>query len=228
MLIPPTLIQAIKTDPVEGTIAACEYVESQISDAGDWTDEEHNILLEMFALISSLEEASLIQLAITSPNATGDMRQVCLELRGYLNTVQQILKGQASKNRLQHLKNHFTLTVANGFGYEFSEGDLRRIQTLINELRDLVATGQDLADEHRQRLLKRLEDMQKELHKKTSDLSRYYGLLGDAGVAIGKFGEDAKPIVDRIKEILQITWNTQARAEELPSGTMPPLLEKDD
>ena len=57
-----------------------------------------------------------------------------------------------------------------------------------------------------------------------SSLDKLWGLIGDVGVALGKFGKDAKPIVDRIREITMITWRTQARAEELPSATPLPLL----
>ena len=71
--------------------------------------------------------------------------------------------------------------------------------------------------------------MQSELHKRVSDLDRFWGLIGDAGVVLGKFGEDAQPFVERIREIAEIVWRTQSRAEELPSGTHPPLLkEKSD
>ena len=62
------------------------------------------------------------------------------------------------------------------------------------------------------------------MHKKVSDLDRFWGLIGDAGVVLGKLGNDAKPIVDRIKEVAEIVWQTQSRAEELPSGTKIPLL----
>ncbi len=64
------------------------------------------------------------------------------------------------------------------------------------------------------------------MHKKISDLDRFWGLIGDAGIAIGKFGENAKPIVDRIKEIADIVWRTQANAEELPTGSSIPFLNK--
>ena len=43
-------------------------------------------------------------------------------------------------------------------------------------------------------------------------------------MVLGKLGQDAKPIVDRIKEVAEIVWQTQSRAEELPSGTEIPLL----
>lgn len=73
-----------------------------------------------------------------------------------------------------------------------------------------------------------MERLQSELHKKGSDLDKFWGLIGDAGVAIGKFGKDAKPFVDRIREITGIVWRTQSAAEELPSGTKIPFLDSDE
>lgn len=116
------------------------------------------------------------------------------------------------------------LSKYGGFSYEFSEGDLDRIQVLINELRNLLASDTHLSDEHRQRVLRRLERLQGELHKKMSDIDRLWGLIGDAGVLLGKFGKDAKPLVDRIREITDIAWRSQARAEELPSNAKPALI----
>lgn len=57
-----------------------------------------------------------------------------------------------------------------------------------------------------------------------SDLVRFWGLVGDAGVVLAKLGDDAKPIVDRIREIADIVWQTQGRAEELPSGATLPQI----
>ncbi|KEF32622.1 hypothetical protein D777_01256 [Marinobacter nitratireducens] len=45
-------------------------------------------------------------------------------------------------------------------------------------------------------------------------------------MVLGKLGKDAKPIVDRIREVAEIVWKTQARTEELPSGTDNPVLEQ--
>jgi len=58
-----------------------------------------------------------------------------------------------------------------------------------------------------------------------SNVDKLWGLVGEAGVTLGKFGKDAKPIVDRIREITKITWRTQSNSEELPSDTPFPLLE---
>jgi hypothetical protein len=51
---------------------------------------------------------------------------------------------------------------------------------LINELRDELSKESELDEAHKQRLLKRLEALQKELHKKVSDLDHFCGLLGDS------------------------------------------------
>lgn len=101
-------------------------------------------------------------------------------------------------------------------------------QTSINELRDLISGSEVIEENHKQRLLKRLERLQSELHKKMSDLDRFWGFVGDAGVVMGKFGEDAKPFTDRIKDIMNIVWRTQARAEELESGSPNPFLKQNN
>ncbi len=122
----------------------------------------------------------------------------------------------------------FAAKLGAGFSYEFSEGDLTKIQKSINELRDLISGSELIEKDHKQRLLKRLERLQSELHKKMSDLDRFYGLMGDVGVMIRKLGEDAKPIADRIKDIMNIVWRTQARSEELESGAPNPFLKQNN
>lgn len=65
----------------------------------------------------------------------------------------------------------------------------------------MITAGDYFEDDHQARLLKQVESLQLELHKKMSNLDRFWGLVGDAGVIAGKFGKDAKPLVDRIREL---------------------------
>ena len=60
-----------------------------------------------------------------------------------------------------------------------------------------------------------LERLQQEMHKKVSDLDRVWGLFGDAGVMLGKFGRDAKPLVDTIKDLMTCIWRVQSRSEQI-------------
>lgn len=144
--------------------------------------------------------------------------------------IQPLIDDEVGSNR----RNQFLSAIDNkkkildkGFFYEFTDGDLKRIQIIINELREQIGESELFEEDHRRRLLRRLEALQSEMHKKMSDVDRVWGLVGDAGIVIGKFGKDAKPFVDRIKELSQIAWKTQARAEELPSSSQNPLLESD-
>ncbi|MDD2034239.1 hypothetical protein [Pseudomonas sp. 39167] len=228
MAIPSEVLQAVRDNPIDGGIAVCRYAlkeaEPERNYSGEWTEENHDVLIEAVALLLQLEEQAMIEHSISPPSVDGDMGYVCNELRSFLQNVQNDLVGKASKSRLEGFKKHFSVSLTNGFGYEFTDGDLKRIQQLINELREMVRSNTELDDGHKQRMLKRLEKMQSELHKKMSDISRFYELMGDAGVALGKLGEGAKPFVDRIKEIVDIGWKSQARAEQLQSDAENPLI----
>jgi hypothetical protein len=85
--------------------------------------------------------------------------------------------------------------------YEFTDEEYKKLQDLISELRDLITMSKLISDDHRRRLLRRLEAMQGELHKKTSDIDRFWGFIGEAGIAVRKFGEDMKPISDRVQAL---------------------------
>lgn len=110
--------------------------------------------------------------------------------------------------------------IENKFYYSISDDDIKRIQDRINELRGLLSASNDLTEDHKRRLLLKLEKLQQELHKKMSDLDHIYGLIGDAGVLVGKFGNDVKPIVDRIKDIVSIAMNIMLVTNGLPSGSV--------
>lgn len=65
------------------------------------------------------------------------------------------------------------------------------------------------------RLLKKLEALQSELHKKMSNFDKFWGFFIDSGIALTKFWENAKPFRDDVKEIVQIVSRTQAKAENV-------------
>ncbi len=129
-----------------------------------------------------------------------------------------------TKEKVNNSKERYSRIFGNSFVYEFAQEDIDRIQILINELREIVSKSDFFEEKHQARLLRRLEKLQSELHKKVSDVDRFWGLFGDAGIALGKFGKDAKPFFDRIREMTQIVLNTQAKAEGLPSGTSIPEI----
>lgn len=214
----------VKNDPINGAKELCKIILSNINKL-NLTDADYENLIEGYTFLIELEEARLIELNFPKITIIGNKHSDTTNLIAAIHHIENIIKEESVKLRLKHLKLHFKTSLSSVFHYEFTQGDLDRIQTLLNELRSAIADAPNLENDHRQRVLKRLENLQSELHKKVSDLDRFWGLIGDAGVVAGKLGSDAKPIVDRIKELTEITWRTQSKAEELPSGTQPTLIE---
>jgi hypothetical protein len=51
-------------------------------------------------------------------------------------------------------KSRFATKFGISFAYEFSEGDLSKVQTSINDLRDLISDSEIIEENHKHRLLK--------------------------------------------------------------------------
>ena len=190
-----------------------------------WDELDYQVLTEFYAVLLEALETNKFTIEVPYFEYSGNKDRDCQEIYMILMEVENQCSKESSIARFKKLRSQVKITLQNSFCYEFSQGDLERVQALINQLRELVASCGELEQEHRQRLLSRLESLQSELHKKLSDLDRFWGLIGDASVVLAKIGNNAKPIVDRVREITDIIWQTQSRTEELPSGTKPPLLE---
>ena len=130
-------------------------------------------------------------------------------------SVNQKLKQIKDKGTYETAKDYYASMFGKGVFYEFSDDDFRRVQTLLNNLRDLLTKSEDFEEDHRTRLLKKLELLQSELNKKMSDFDRFWGFFIDSGIALTKFWENAKPFRDDIKEIIKIVSRTQAKAENV-------------
>lgn len=219
-------LQSLDDDPKVGLYTICKH----FSDARNNKQtgiEEH---FEAYALIEAYINANEMDIKIPPlPNNRNKRIQTIFEfINILLHDLTQYIQSEEEQRLLQNFRGEFSAHIGKSFVYEFSDGDLDKIQSLLNNMRELVSSSKLFEEKHRRRLLKRLEALQQELHKKQSDLDHFWGLVGDAGVALGKFGEDAKPFVEMIKDITDIVWRTQSRAEELPSDTKPALLESDN
>lgn len=214
------------------SLLALEKVTSDFIDAWkaiplDHEDEFVDNFLSAYAIAKQLVR-KVGTLHVDSPDLSGGERNAIKNIGSYMSKLSSLVSSMVFELKAANYLNRYEAILGDSFVYEFSEGDLKRIQKLLNELRDMISGALDFDPSHKARLLARLEKLQTELHKKVADLDRFWGLIGDAGVALGKFGNDAKPFVDRIKEITDIVWRTQARCEELPSDEPMKLLIHDD
>jgi uncharacterized protein YoxC len=105
---------------------------------------------------------------------------------------------------------------------------LKKIEAMLDGIGKFVSGSDGFDQGYKSRLLNRLNKLKDDSYKKVGDLDQFWGLIGEAGIARSTLGRDAKPVVDRIRQIVEIIWRTQARAEELPSGIEIPSVWKKD
>lgn len=188
-----------------------------------FNDQDVLVLQEAHVLLQAINELDTVEIKYVVPIQKSGQSYPSL-LYQSINLFATKLRDATRARHLASIKERALLSLSKGFSYEFTQGDLDRIQALINETRDWLTASDIFTAEHKDRILKRLESLQRELHKKMSSLDKFWALMGDAGVALGKFGVDAKPLVDRIGEILKIAGTSQSRAEELPSNSPLPQI----
>jgi hypothetical protein len=221
-----TFIQNIPEDYIKGVVYIIEQYDGYIEYTGNEQDislrDYHDEIIDYYALLEVYlnNKGYKFEPLELKDDMSENLKQIGL----FIDSIRETFEKTLTSNTISQSRDKFNRLLGKSFLYEFTTGDLNRIQELINELRNHISSSEFFTAEHKQRLLRRLEKIQTEMHKKVSDLDRFWGLIGDAGVAIGKFGKDAKPIVDRIKEIADIIWRTQSKAEELPSGANIPFL----
>ena len=186
--------------------------------------DNYNRYIDAFAAIEAFIDATGLEYTLPILGPPRNPEKEIKLIAEFFKNLRDLASEKVHELTLVKSREKYAKLFGTIFVYQFSDGDIARIQQLLNELRDAITKSELFDAKHKQRILNKLEGLQSELHKKMSRLDGFWGLIGEAGVVLGKFGKDAKPLVDRIREIAQIIWRTQARAEELPSGTTLPLL----
>src|SRR5438477_10798036 len=155
-------------------------------------------------------------LPASKPAAAGAIAQ---QLQPMVNSVSAQIANRDIQDLLDKGKRAFAMQSGKLFCYQFNEDEITRIQKILNELREIFQKSIQLSEDHRRRLLARLEQLQAELHKRMSDLDRFWGLVGDAGVVLKKFGEDlegVRKIGDLIYKLGSLIFGAQLTAHGLP------------
>lgn len=185
--------------------------------------EETSLLLQVFCRKNRIKR-NYPMLSLASGSIQNRITNTTKFIENLLSDAKKIINKQSEKKKQKHYMNVFEIAFEDVFHFEFTEGDLERIQQLINELRDLISKAEELKPKHKQRLLNKLENVQKEFHKTMSTLDLSLGAIIETGVALGQFGKDVKPLTDRIGELASIILSAQKRAYGLPSSLTFKLL----
>ncbi|WMY83659.1 hypothetical protein QR297_16980 [Pseudomonas shirazica] len=228
MLISDELLDRANDEPLEVGIEVCiKYFES---DSQNPYSESETESLEITKFFQYMKQATLLDFKVDFPeikNGSIDIASTQVFASLLLEELRSIQKYQNGIKLEEELEARFSRKIKNSFGYEFTEGDLKEIQALVNKLRDLITACSELDEDHRRRIARKLEQVQQELHKKISTLDHIYALAIEASIVAGKVGENAKPLIEAAKELMGISWRTHAHTEGLPSGTEAPMLGHD-
>ena len=230
------LIKNLPDEPMRAIVAICEEILRWDTNIANGDPEQRNssntrldnydFYLESMGLLVAFIEASGID--FTPPKLGPDkfinMRQILTFIeRCKIEAISEVIQLE-SMDYLNEAKTKYSVKFNKGFYYEFSEDDLGTIQSIIDDLKQIVENNNQLNNDHKRRLTNRFEKLQSELNKKVANLDRFWGLVGEAGVIMRKNGRSAKPIVDRIGKITDLVWRSQSVAEELKTGQPFPLF----
>lgn len=108
--------------------------------------------------------------------------------------------------------------------YTFSDDQLQEVQRTINQLRDQIIKLESIPDQHRRRLLGRLEALQREMHQEMASLDRYMGTLMDVAVWAKRIEAEASPLLDKVERLFYLALAAGAAAANLPQGELPLAL----
>lgn len=214
-----TFLEGLPSDDTDALYALCEHFakfDRVACSKGEFLEDylEIHSILDAFAQHRGIESVESVN--ASSPDPSTNILAIRGRFQRLSNQVNERRAVRYVQGHVATKKKHYSALFSGLTTYEFSETDYQRIQVLITQLRELIVANQDFSEEHRTRLLKRLEAMQGELHKKTSDIDRFWGFIGEVGINMRKFGENMKPISDRVRELAAIVIAAICTKEGIP------------
>lgn len=68
MRIPREILDQVMDDPLAGTIEALNFVLTSLGESSEWVDSDEEIMLEAYALVTSLSETGRISITALPPH----------------------------------------------------------------------------------------------------------------------------------------------------------------
>lgn len=128
------------------------------------------------------------------------IQKVAKEFYGARVTAKRDISAQIGRDSYDEYSGMFTsqFTIA-----MLTDAEDERIQTLINELRNEINKSEKLTKDHKERILAKLEETQKELHRRINKLDKTLSAFVQISITMGQCGENMKPFTDRMREVFE-------------------------
>ena len=203
----PSFLLDLPPDNVDAVLAICgEFARFNSENAKIALQKGYPDYVEALAIVQALADHRNLSITIPTlgPNHRGNLEAINQLFTNLSDSYGQLARERDTTTQFSVKTDEYRNLFEGILFYEFSESDYLRIQELIGELRTLISESQLITADHQRRLLRRLEAMQRELHQKTTDIDRFWGFIGEAGITIRKFGEDIEPVSERVNELGKI------------------------
>jgi hypothetical protein len=201
-------LESLPADNLEAVDDLCDEFDRMLEASHPADSDFCKDIVETYAILTAFLKVRNIEFGKLPPPVGLDNKADIQTVRNIFKAIREntnrALNRRDTQGFLKAKTEEYETLFQNVPSYEFSDQDFARIQVLMNEMRVLIRDSALITDDHKSRLLRRLEAMQTELHKKTHDIDRFWGFIGEAGITIRKFGEDAKPLADRVQELGRI------------------------
>jgi len=201
-------LTSLPTDNLEALVALTNELHRLISVDDEYLEKDLILYLEVHAIFCTFIKMRKIDAEVAQIDDLVDWKEIEKRIWETISKNGTVWKRELTKRTTQTILSETEAQYSDIFSseqtYEFSENDIERVQELTDELRKLISSSTLITEGHKRRLLRRLEAMQRELHKHTSDIDRFWGFVAEAGIVSRKFGEDMKPISDRVFELGRI------------------------
>ena len=200
---PAKMLGSLPADNLEALAALCTEFDRFDGHARQMP-EHHDDYVEALSILKAFataREAKMAAFPEVGPQRRQNIDAVLSYFGQLRERVRSELTGRHSRGYFETKTEEYLALFVKAQIYEFPEPEYRRVQDLINELRELLRATSLITEEHQRRLLRRLEAMHAELHRKTNDIERFWGFLGEAAIVMRKFGEDLQPVSERVREL---------------------------
>lgn len=216
----------LKHEPVAGCLKVCSTVFGRLSkDDAAWTDSDHRLLCEAYAVVSALVEGGLLPVKLDAPAVRGRTADDCSALRQYLEQAVRLCREVQTRQRLDQLKLSVRWSMGLGVQYAFGATELKRLKELAHQMDAALVQGEALPDGLTQRLRARIARLLADLRPALPDMDRFWGLMGDARVIRASGNTQARQLAGWLGEMSDIVWHAQARAEGLPAVGHAPAVD---
>jgi len=144
---------------------------------------------------------------------TPQARDYIVSMHEWLRDYSALRLERDAAEKVDSLQEHFEVLLNNDLGYDLSDAQLIDLRRWVTELQAKISAARMLPEHRRERLLKRLEELQQELHTKLSSLDRLYGTTMEVVVIAQTLGESSQSVIDIAAKIFGVVWAVQSRKD---------------